>query len=284
MSVRRPIVRDDALHLRGLRSIRMQMLRWFAVILWLAPRPAAATSYFKYAYERMDLRLLEVREGGRLVDPPPGLPNFDELGNHGSLRHGNRLILWDPKHGPAGLRTDNPYVWRDAKSFEGREPGEPSEVQRAYIEILPRLRRPEWACLVGIPYTPILPGRYVADEGVWNDERSTAIEAKYLTVSSDRQRVRLECSAGGRAYEALYEVTCAQFPCDRRGFCGPKEPHDDTQPLLIPSPPDEEPRPVEPRGCDLAPGREPTLLVLIVALGWWRRARRRISRPLDQSA
>ena len=260
------------------------MLRPITVVLvalaWSAAAPAAAKSCIRHAYESMALRRLEVRADGRTVEPPPELGEFDELLNSGE--RGRALLFWD-----------HDGDWRLAgKWFRGREASEASAVQRAWIEDR-SARMLTTSCGYPVPYTPILPGRYrFSEEHVDGGKTSVGIDATHLVVAPDRQRVTLEFSAAGRAYEAIYEVTCARFEWEpgEADKCGPKEVHVDPPPTPANEPASAEPPKIEPpapvaadapppvgaRGCAVAPtgGPVPGSLLLLGLVAALRRARR----------
>jgi hypothetical protein len=240
--------------------------------LWLPAPPTAARSCIDHAYEAMDLVRLEVRSGGAPVEAPPELGDFDELLNSGD--QGRSLLFWD---------QDGDWQ-RAAKWFGVRKAIRPSPIQADYIEASSS-RRLRTSCGYSVGYTPILPGRYTYVEEHAGDSQ-TGLIAERLTVSADRQRVTFAFSVSGRAYEAIYEVTCAYFDWERDAprTCGPKEAHDDTTepvfdpptrepPPIEPPTPDlaEAPPPIAPRGCVVAPPEPLAALLLFGLLGLWRR-------------
>lgn len=210
----------------------------------LASGDAAGRSCISHAYEHMELRRLDVRERGALVEAPASLPAFDQLLNSGE--RGKSVLLWEHEGDwSAG-----------AKWFASREAIEPSATQAAYIEASAS-RVLQTSCGYPVVYTPILAGRYTFKEDHTGGATSQGIDARTVTVSADRQRVHLEFVLAEQRYTATYEVTCAYFDWGEGRQCGPKEEHVDAPFLSAVEAAADDPPPPEPPRIDPPPPRDP---------------------------
>lgn len=236
------------------------MLRWIlavVVVSGLTPRTAAARTCISKLGEHMTLERLALLEDGIAVESPHAPASSASL-----TGDGESVKFWFA----GGL-----------KGFVLVERKLPSDVQLAHIEAS-SARRLETSCGHTARFKPILPGRY--EFSAWHSD-STQFDAKFATVSPDRQRVTIEFMASGHSYAAEYEVVCAYFDHDDPKVCGPKELHEDPARPVPPSreapriaPPPvriEGPPALEEGGCELAGAGPPGLLALVLL----RRARRR---------
>ncbi|MFO0565649.1 MAG: hypothetical protein U0263_08305 [Polyangiaceae bacterium] len=173
---------------------------------------ASAKSCVHHAYEHMDVELVDVRQAGKVVAAPPGLRPLDQALNSGEKGRG--VLFWEAKTMGFG------------KLYELDRVDPPTPKVLAYIESY-RDRALRTECGSSVPYTPILPGRYVfSREHADGATVSRGVERPVLTVAPGRAELVLDFGVLGVRYQATYRVKCAYFDWEAGGLserCAPSE-------------------------------------------------------------
>lgn len=165
-----------------------------------------AKSCIDHAYEHMDVVFVRVEEDGKEVTSPlKEIEQLNQLLN--SAARGQWVLFWNKETSGFG------------KFYRLEKPLSPTPEQTAYIEGFTHAKL-ETSCDYEVDYTPILPGIYPFQED-HSTGKKTSEGSEVLTISEDRQTVRLDFSISGRKYTAVYRVTCAHFDWTSRGVCGP---------------------------------------------------------------
>jgi hypothetical protein len=255
------------------RALQLSLVSASALVaLTLTASRAAAMSCIDHAYERMAIQLAEVRRDDDVVERPPELGDLDEVLNSGE--RGRWILLW------------NKATMHPAKFYALAEEATATPTVKRYIAA----ESERWlrtGCGYRVPYTPILPGRYVFQEEHAGGKTSRGIDEPVLYVRPGRGSLDLRFKIKGSSYRASYTVKCASFEWDKGSSCAPSEPSEPAAASPAPPPtstapaprPDPsavpvEPAPVRPGGCAAcsaaAPGTPPVLgaALLLATLGW----------------